>query len=189
MRTLYPMTPSPFTLFTDPERWFAEPFAFASVAGSMIGFDLAESEDSYHVKLALPGLSPDVIHVRLEGRDLIVRATLGEEGGVRWLSFRRRSQPEVTGEVYERITLPGPADADRAQAEYLHGILSIQVPKLTATGRPIPVRGARQLTAAGEQGQERHHAGIGAKVRGLFSRLTRSRRTGSTGSRGLPQPA
>jgi|GEM_PF-79946 len=116
--------------------------------------NLRDRGDEYVVTVAMPGVRPEDIDVRISGTMLEITGETREmeehETG-RWL-IREREFGRI-----ERIeSLPGPVDVDRATTHYEHGILTVRLPKLTPSGaRRIPVRAgseaARPLTAGGQE--------------------------------------
>ena len=81
----------------------------------------------YQIRLEIPGTPPDGIVV--ETRDRVVEISIrgGEDSRD---STRSRS-----------IRLPNDADVDRAEAQYLHGVLTVSIPrKEEAKPRQIEIR-------------------------------------------------
>ena len=102
---------------------------------------------TWRVALALPGISPDTLHIDIVGRSLRVR---GER------SAEEKTEPimiEITYGRFEReFTLPEEIDASRVQATYRHGMLELVLP-LAEGAKPhrIAVKSApegKQLHAA-----------------------------------------
>ena len=143
-------------------------------APSLPGVDIAEGADAYQVTLAVPGVDPRSIELELAGDVLTVRGALGSPAGGagrRWWPFSRQS--EVSGRLYERLTLPGAADADRTRATYRDGILSIRLPKAGRDGRRIPVRAGRSSHRGTSGRVKRMRFGLPGPVRRLLKRRPR----------------
>jgi HSP20 family protein len=92
--------------------------------------DVRETEDRYEVTVDLPGLEPDAVNVTFEDGTLTV-------------SGKREFASEEKGETYHRIErsfgtfarsigLPHTADAERIEATFDKGVLTISVPKVEA---------------------------------------------------------
>lgn len=101
--------------------------------------NLRDEGDQYVVTVAMPGVRPEDINVRVSGTMLEITGETREmeehETG-RWLIRELE-----TGRIERVEALPGPVDVDRATTQYEHGILTIRLPKLTPSGaRRIPVR-------------------------------------------------
>ena len=101
--------------------------------------DVAETEDAYEVTVDLPGLKADDFNVEIKEGDL-------------WITGQKRDEREEKGWNYHRverhygefrrvIPLATPVDAEKVEAHYKDGVLSIQVPKSeTAKPRRINVK-------------------------------------------------
>ncbi|MDB5352231.1 MAG: hspA 2 [Planctomycetota bacterium] len=92
--------------------------------------DVSESEDAYTVKASLPGVKPDDVQITVQGDTLMIRAeTTAEEEqkGEQWHIRERR-----VGVFQRSITLPTPVDADKAQAQFDNGVLTLTLPKSDA---------------------------------------------------------
>ena len=108
--------------------------------------DVAERGDAYVVHVELPGVSPDQVDVRFEQNVLTIRGTkpasfdVATEGEVRIFAAER-----VHGSFERAVRLPEFVDADRIDAAFTNGLLSITVPKAQAAQpRKITIRGAEQ---------------------------------------------
>jgi HSP20 family protein len=94
--------------------------------------DVSEDEKTVTIRVDVPGMSASDIDVEVSGNQLTVKGKRGEEktekdGGVR--RHERR-----TGEFLRSITLPAYADAEKVDARYDTGILTISVPKIVGKG-------------------------------------------------------
>ena len=89
--------------------------------------NVAETEDRYEVTLEVPGMKPEDIAVELKEGQL-------------WVSGERKREEQAKGKAYRRIErqygqfqrvipLEGPTEADKVEATYKDGILSVTVPK------------------------------------------------------------
>ncbi len=89
--------------------------------------DLFETEDDYLLFADLPGVAPDDVELRLEGRCLILC-------GLRWTTAFMRQGREVSvertcGRFCRRIRLEEPVDLDGVQHGYENGIYWARLPK------------------------------------------------------------
>ena len=78
------------------------------------------------VKVEVPGLSADALHVEAHGRTLTVkgkRAVVAPEGA----AFHRRERGR--GEFSRSIQMPADCDLGRTEAAYRQGILTIRIPQ------------------------------------------------------------
>jgi HSP20 family protein len=130
--------------------------AFSGVGGSRVwvpALDVAERGDAYVIHAELPGVSPDQVDVSFEQNILTVRGTkpasfdVATEGEVRVFAAER-----VHGSFERSVRLPEFVDADRIEANFTNGLLTVTVPKAQAAQpRKITIRGA---SANGEQKQQ-----------------------------------
>ena len=112
--------------------------------------DVAERGDAYLVQAELPGVSPDQVDVSFEQNVLTIRGTkpasfdVASEGEVRVFAAER-----VHGSFERSVRLPEFVDADRIDANFANGLLTVTVRKAQAAQpRKITIRGT---TANGEQ--------------------------------------
>jgi HSP20 family protein len=95
--------------------------------------DVAERGDAYLVQAELPGVSPDQVDVSFEQNVLTIRGTkpssfdVNAEGELRVFAAER-----VHGGFERSVRLPEFVDADRIEAKFAHGLLTITVPKAEA---------------------------------------------------------
>jgi len=108
--------------------------------------DVAERGDAYVIHVELPGVSPEQVDVRYEQNVLTIRGTkpasfdVAAEGEVRVFAAER-----VHGSFERSVRLPEFVDAERIEATFSNGLLSITVPKAQAAQpRKIAIRGAEQ---------------------------------------------
>jgi HSP20 family protein len=110
--------------------------AFNGTAGSRTwvpAMDVAERGDAYLVHTELPGVSPDQVEVSFEQNVLTIRGTkpasfdVNAEGELRLFAAER-----VSGTFERSVRLPEFVDADRIEASFTNGLLTITVPKAEA---------------------------------------------------------
>jgi HSP20 family protein len=93
--------------------------------------DIDEDEDSYEVTAELPGMKPEDVHVELNQNILTItgekRIGFGDEE--RQQKKRSRWSERSYGRFTRSFTLPRDADADRLEARFSHGVLTITIPK------------------------------------------------------------
>lgn len=100
--------------------------------------DVFESQE--HIKLVaeLPGVRPEDVKISLENNVLTLK---GEKKQVAEEQTERVHRYERVYGLFERtFTLPSTVDAERIQASYGHGMLTVLLPKVErARPREIPV--------------------------------------------------
>ena len=108
--------------------------------------DVAERGDAYVIHAELPGVSPKQVDVSFEQNVLTIRGTkpasfdVAAEGEVRVFAAER-----VHGGFERAVRLPEFVDADRIEATFTDGLLTVTVPKAQAAQpRKITIRGAEQ---------------------------------------------
>jgi HSP20 family protein len=145
---------SPFrealTLRDAMDRLFQEsivrPTGWVGPGANWFPMDVAERENEYEVRVALPGWRPEEIDVSVQGDTVTI-------------SGERKAAPEAeTGTTYhvrERsfaafsrsFAFPTAVDADQATAAFEHGELTLRIPKATSA------RPRRIAIGAGQAGQ------------------------------------
>jgi HSP20 family protein len=90
--------------------------------------DVVENEDNITVRVDLPGLSGDDVHVEMEDNVLTIRGEIGdtiEKEGERY-HYRER----YSGSFQRSLRLPNTIDANKVDASFDNGVLNIVLPKL-----------------------------------------------------------
>lgn len=89
--------------------------------------DVAESDNEITVTAELPGVEPNDVEISVEGRELVVRGEKKEEKqedakGYRYVERQFGS--------FERVVqLPASADAERVDAKFKNGVLTVTIAK------------------------------------------------------------
>jgi len=129
------------TLFQES---FIRPGSFLSADGpGTFPLDVAETETEYVVKASLPGIKPDDVQITVHGDILTIRGeskAAEERKGEHWHLRERRF-----GTFQRSVALATPVNAEKAQAHYEHGVLTLMLPKADeAKPRQIKIGGAAQ---------------------------------------------
>ncbi len=89
--------------------------------------DMYETDDALVIKMALPGVDPEKVEIRVAGDVLTIRGhveeDIVEEGATYYIRERR------TGAFSRSIQLPVPVEVDKAEASFENGILTLTLPK------------------------------------------------------------
>jgi HSP20 family protein len=111
--------------------------SFVRPTGALLGggagtlpLDVVETENEFVVKASLPGLKPEDIHTSIVGDTLTIRGeTKSEEEkkGHTWLMRERR-----IGSFQRSLTLNARINADKANANFEDGVLTLTLPKAEA---------------------------------------------------------
>jgi HSP20 family protein len=89
--------------------------------------EVEENDEAVRVTAELPGLAPEDFSVALAGDRLTIRGekkTSTEETSGSFYAVEHRY-----GAFMRALTLPCEVDADRATAQYTHGVLQLTLPK------------------------------------------------------------
>jgi HSP20 family protein len=110
--------------FVSPVRWGQNGANFDAPA-----MDVVETENGYTLKAALPGWKPEDVDVIFENGQLTLRGewkneTQQQDEKTKW------HRKEIRASSFQRsFTLPLEVDADKAQAAFENGVLTLNVPK------------------------------------------------------------
>jgi HSP20 family protein len=89
--------------------------------------DLLETEETYRIRLDVPGMSKDDLTINYQDNELTVsgeRTSTRPEDGAKYVRVER-----PFGHFHRAFTLPQTVDAAGIEATYENGVLSISVPK------------------------------------------------------------
>lgn len=103
---------------------------FGAFTGDVAGqMNVIESEGRYRCQVLLPGVNPDSIELTVRQNTLTLHTALPE-----LLPEEQRKSATYllrefgSGEITRTITFPKDVDGDKIQAQYDHGILTVQIP-------------------------------------------------------------
>jgi HSP20 family protein len=103
--------------------------------------DISSNEEGATVKAELPGFKPEEIDVAVDDGVLTLTASRGDEDekeGETWYRRERRN-----GRFVRRIRLPFGVEADKVEAGYRDGLLTVNLPRaVEERGRKIEVKAA-----------------------------------------------
>lgn len=114
---------------------------WAGRAGALSpALDVHEDDDHYAITVELPGARKEDVHVELHEGVLTIR---GEKTSEREEKKEKRRYVERSYGTFSRsLSLPPDADADRLDASFKDGVLSISIPKTeVAKPRTIAIKG------------------------------------------------
>ena len=89
--------------------------------------DVYETNEDVVVKASLPGVKPDDIDISVTGQLLTLKAEAREEHEEKDKNWYRRERS--AGTYVRQFTLPTEVDANKAQANFEHGVLELHLPK------------------------------------------------------------
>jgi HSP20 family protein len=89
--------------------------------------EVSETDEAIDVKASLPGVKPDEVEVSVQNDVLTVRGEHREQTTEDKKDYYRR---EIRyGSFHRSLALPTRVDADKAEAKFENGILSLHLPK------------------------------------------------------------
>lgn len=91
-----------------------------------VAANLFETAEGFILQVPMPGASPEAVEVTAQQDTLSLKwetkIPVPEGATVHWSGFQ-------SGQFQQTFTLPAPINADRAEAHYEHGILTLNLPK------------------------------------------------------------
>jgi HSP20 family protein len=93
--------------------------------------DAFTTKDSFVVKAALPGVTPEAVETTIEGETLTIRGTFEEKGEKEEAGYLLRELSR--GEFRRSVILPRGLKTDKVEAVFEHGILTLTFPKVEET--------------------------------------------------------
>ena len=109
------------------EEAFTAPFRLSDGWGVLPLVDMYQTEEAVVVKATMPGVKPEDLHVTVTGDVLTIKGEVKEEEEVKEATYHLRERR--FGTFTRTIQLPVPVIADKAQAEFENGILTLTLPK------------------------------------------------------------
>jgi len=106
-------------------------------AAFTLPLDVTEAENDFVVTASLPGIKPEDVQTTVLGDTLTIRGeskAVGEQKGHNWLVRERRS-----GSFQRSVSLGTPINADKATAQFEHGVLTLTLPK-SEQARPKQIK-------------------------------------------------
>jgi HSP20 family protein len=112
-------------------------------ASMLVPVDVEETDSAYIVDVDLPNVSPDDVTVEMRGEELRIAGMFeqSDRGGI------MRRQTRQSGEFEYMVDLPSDIEADRVEATYHNGVLTVTVGKMQDTQpRRIEIRESKENT-------------------------------------------
>lgn len=109
--------------FIRPGTWLS-PFDAEAMGVAM---DVIETKDNVIVKASVPGIKPEDIDVSVTGDVLTIKGETASEEKIEQGSYLR--QERRFGKFERSLTLPTLVTADKAEAKFEHGVLTLTLPK------------------------------------------------------------
>jgi HSP20 family protein len=98
------------------------------ISGSWIpSVDVRETSDSLVIQAELPGIEPDAVQVSVENGVLCLKGSRSFEKAAEGETYHRVER--AYGAFERSFTLPTNVNAEKIEATYKHGILTLTLPK------------------------------------------------------------
>lgn len=92
-----------------------------------LGLDVVENGESFVVKAAIPGVEPKDVDISIDDDVLTIRGAFEKKEETKDENYIRR---ELRYGSFERqLRLPPTVDAEKAKADFEHGMLTLTLPK------------------------------------------------------------
>lgn len=111
----------PLSLFRDQQEW---PGTWG------LAVDVAETDDNFVVTASVPGVNPDDIDITITDNTLTIKGEMRKDETVEEEKYHLRERRY--GTFSRSLTLPTPVDADKIEANFDNGVLTVQLPKTEA---------------------------------------------------------
>jgi HSP20 family protein len=96
----------------------------------MLALDLIEQDDALIVKASVPGYKPEEIDISVVNDVLTIKGETKTEKKEEKPNFLMRERR--FGMIHRTLRLPAAVEADKARAEFEHGVLTLTLPKAEA---------------------------------------------------------
>lgn len=99
----------------------------ASEGGTLPRVNISETNEDFRVEVAAPGMKKDDFHVELDNDMLVIQSEVSDSKENKSENYTRR---EFSYHSFRRsFYLPNTVEAERIEAKYKDGILSLVIPK------------------------------------------------------------
>ena len=124
-------------------------FGGSSNGGTFVpSADVYETPESIQLRLEIPGVEEKDLNIMIENGVLTVRGERKLEEGEKEQNFLRMERPY--GTFSRSFTLPQTVDTDRINANYVNGVLMIELTKRAeAKPKQIPISTGQKALGAG----------------------------------------
>lgn len=99
----------------------------AALASMLVPVDVIDTDDAVVVRANMPGVPAEELKITLSGHSLTIKGETKDQGEFENPRFLRRERRMAT--ISRTLDLPEEVDADRAQAHFHDGVLTLTLPK------------------------------------------------------------
>ena len=119
------------SLFDPTETWL-QPTSWE------MSLDIAETDDEFVVKASLPGIDQNDLEITYSNNVLTIKGETKEEQDVKEKHYHLRER--CYGSFQRSVSLPSTVNADKIEASYQSGVLTLNLPKAEESkSKRIPV--------------------------------------------------
>lgn len=111
------------------ESMFSHPLNLKKMSTWRPAIELKQTEKDYKVKVQLPGVNKEDIHVDLNNDYITISAETKEEKDTKGENEKIHTSEFRYGKYIRTVSFENPIKADESIAEFKNGILSINLPK------------------------------------------------------------
>ncbi len=105
-----------------------------------LALDVVEDEEAYLVKASVPGIKPEDLDITFNKGLLTIRGEIKDESDTTKGQYHLRERRY--GSFSRTISIPSSVEAEKIDADYKDGILTLKMPKSEETKpKRIPIRG------------------------------------------------
>jgi HSP20 family protein len=117
--------------------------------GAMLPLDITENENEFIVRASLPGVKPEDVQITVHGDTLTIRGEIKSEEERKDEHYHLRERRY--GQFQRIVTLSTPVMADKAQAQFENGVLTLRLPK-AEDAKPKQIKVAPAAVGGQEKG-------------------------------------
>ncbi len=110
------------------DRTFSGSPLMSSIFEGGVPIDVLQTDDNVVVKATTPGLKPEDLNISITGDTLTIRGEVKEEKEEEGARYHIRERQSAS--FSRSILLPTLVNADKAEAEFESGILTLTLPKV-----------------------------------------------------------
>lgn len=111
------------------ESVFSHPLNLRKMSTWRPAIELKQTEKDYKVKVQLPGVNKEDIHIDLNNDYMTVSAEVKEEKSEKGEDEKTHTSEFRYGKYVRTVSFENPIKSDESVAEYKNGILNITMPK------------------------------------------------------------
>ena len=129
------------------DRFFEQPWP--RLFDGTPALDMSETDDTIKIEAELPGFTADQIDIKIEGNVLHLKGEQRDDQEKHEGEYHLRERKMVS--FQRSVTLPAAVKADKAEARFENGVLTLTLPKDEASmPKRIRVTTQKEITAKGK---------------------------------------